>query len=267
MRAGEGARETYPVRGSGRSESGDRRDHVVAMADTPVTRALYRGLLRSAKRLEQQAVRHGAKNVLALEDLHDLNVPSLRRALLQSEQEAGNVVALVRRWFRKKPTMLSESLKEVGARLDRGFAALALVNRRLGMLEKLAADPTSDETTNGIRVTVESFPVPERSSPRDERFCYLYKVRITNVGQDKPVQLVHRHWTIVDENGETEHVSGPGVVGAQPMLHKGQHFEYTSAAHLRTTKGMMQGQYAMITSDGQLIDVAIAPFALKPAKE
>src|SRR5690348_13316675 len=69
--------------------------------------------------------------------------------------------------------------------------------------------------TQGIRITVESAYLPERSSPAGGRYAFSYKVRIENIGT-KTAQLKSRHWIITHGDGRTEEVRGDGVVGAQP---------------------------------------------------
>jgi hypothetical protein len=76
------------------------------------------------------------------------------------------------------------------------------------------------------------------------------------------VQLVSRHWKIVDANGRTEEVKGPGVVGEQPVLHQGERFEYTSGVPLKTPSGVMSGTYQMITEDGDDFDAEVPAFSL-----
>jgi len=76
------------------------------------------------------------------------------------------------------------------------------------------------------------------------------------------VQLVSRHWKIVDANGRTEEVKGPGVVGEQPVLHHGERFEYTSGVPLKTPSGLMSGTYQMITEDGDDFDAVVPAFSL-----
>jgi ApaG protein len=119
----------------------------------------------------------------------------------------------------------------------------------------------SDTTTQGIRVQVESFYEEDRSSPQENYYFFVYRVRITNLGGEK-VQLVSREWLITDANGETQRVQGPGVVGEQPVLAPGDSFEYTSFCPLSTPVGAMQGSYRMELENGASFDAEIAPFAL-----
>jgi ApaG protein len=119
----------------------------------------------------------------------------------------------------------------------------------------------SEACTRGVRVEVESFYVPERSSPENDQWFFGYRIRITNEG-DERVQLVSRHWTITDASGNVEQVRGPGVVGEQPSLDPGDGFEYTSACPLPTSFGTMHGSYRMVTAAGEEFDAEIAPFPL-----
>ena len=59
-----------------------------------------------------------------------------------------------------------------------------------------------------------------------------------------------------------EEVRGPGVVGYQPRLEKGQSFNYTSFCPLRTEFGVMKGHYEMFFDDGKSFEAEIAPFQL-----
>jgi ApaG protein len=122
--------------------------------------------------------------------------------------------------------------------------------------------PISDALTNGIRVEVLSRHSPEHSRPNQDEWVFQYTVRITNQGS-QTVQLLSRHWVIVDAFEHTEEVRGPGVVGEQPVLGPGESFKYTSCCPLKTPTGMMRGEYQMVRSDGSEFDIEIAPFALR----
>jgi len=119
----------------------------------------------------------------------------------------------------------------------------------------------SNAITSGIRVTVSSNYIPAQSAPKARRYVFAYTVRIANEGTES-AQLKSRHWIITDGNGKVEQVRGPGVVGEQPMLKPGEHFEYTSGCVLETPRGSMEGTYQMVRADGTQFDATIAPFAL-----
>lgn len=119
----------------------------------------------------------------------------------------------------------------------------------------------SETITRGVRVEVESFYVPENSSPGEDHFFFAYQVTIVNEGR-MPVQLVSRRWLISDANGNQQIVEGEGVVGEQPLLSPGEGFQYTSFCPLPTRAGTMQGSYRMIDSEGHEFEAEIAVFSL-----
>lgn len=120
---------------------------------------------------------------------------------------------------------------------------------------------TSEAVTRGIRITIQSAYVPERSDPENDQWFFIYTVRISNEGSET-AQLVSRHWIITDANGHVHEVKGPGVVGEQPVLKSGESFEYTSACPLETSFGTMHGTYRMVVNNGDGFDATIAPFSL-----
>lgn len=119
----------------------------------------------------------------------------------------------------------------------------------------------SEAVTRGIRVSVESVYVPERSSPAARHYFFAYRIRIANEGE-MAAQLVSRRWVITDGEGEVQIVEGDGVVGEQPVLTPGGSFEYTSFCPLSTPYGTMHGTYRMRTPDGAGFEAEIAPFTL-----
>ena len=119
----------------------------------------------------------------------------------------------------------------------------------------------SAAVTDGIRVEVEAVYVPEQSAPRAHRYVFAYTVRIHNTGT-LGAQLQSRHWIITDGHGKVAEVKGPGVIGQQPRLGPGEHFEYTSGCVLETPRGEMRGTYQMFRPDGTSFEATIAPFAL-----
>jgi ApaG protein len=128
--------------------------------------------------------------------------------------------------------------------------------------QALQGSPTSEAVTNNVRVEVESQYAPEHSQPFEERWMFQYSIRITNEGHET-VQLLSRHWIIVDATDHVEEVKGPGVVGEQPVLAPGESFDYSSWCPLKTSSGVMHGTYQMISESGDQFDIEIAPFALK----
>jgi ApaG protein len=147
-----------------------------------------------------------------------------------------------------------EILRAAGASRDGAFPRLGGPGRR-----RIAA--MYSETTRSIRVTVEPVYLEDQSSPAESRYVWAYHVRIDNLGGER-VQLRSRHWRITDGLGRMQEVRGPGVVGEQPVIEPGEHYEYTSGTPLGTPSGIMVGSYQMETADGRRFNVAIPAFSL-----
>jgi ApaG protein len=112
-----------------------------------------------------------------------------------------------------------------------------------------------------IDVQVETRFVADQSKPHDNRYVFAYTVTLRNAG-DVPARLLTRHWVITDANGKVEEVRGDGVVGEQPWIRPGDHYQYSSGAVLDTAVGTMRGSYQMLADDGTRFDAPIAPFTL-----
>ncbi len=117
------------------------------------------------------------------------------------------------------------------------------------------------KTTRSIQVTVVPLYLDEQSDPDENRYVWAYQVSLENLGSET-VQLLTRYWNITDANGKVLEVRGDGVIGEQPILSAGEHFEYTSGTPLSTPSGIMAGSYRMKTSDGESFDVEIPAFSL-----
>lgn len=115
--------------------------------------------------------------------------------------------------------------------------------------------------TKDIRVTVMPVYIDERSEPEENQYFWAYRVVIENGGR-RTVQLIARYWHITDAHGKVEEVSGPGVVGEQPVLNPGDSYEYTSGCPLNAPSGFMHGSYTMVDEAGKEFDVEIPAFPL-----
>ena len=119
----------------------------------------------------------------------------------------------------------------------------------------------SNTLTRGIRIIVKPSYVPEQSDPAGSHYLFAYHITIRNEGM-QTVQLISRHWVITSGEGKVDEVRGPGVVGYQPLLRPGEHFEYTSGCPLNTPVGTMHGSFQMVTDRGEPFDAKIDPFRL-----
>jgi ApaG protein len=115
--------------------------------------------------------------------------------------------------------------------------------------------------TRGITVRVSVSFLAEQSDPAKGRWFWAYHIRIEN-GGDAVVQLLDRHWSIIDGRGARQEVRGEGVVGEQPVIEPGKSYDYVSGCPLNTPTGAMEGSYHMVREDGIGFDVAIPRFPL-----
>jgi ApaG protein len=112
-----------------------------------------------------------------------------------------------------------------------------------------------------ISVSVDTAYLAEQSDPAADRYVFAYTIKIANTGT-VAAQLISRHWIITDAENVVQEVKGLGVVGEQPLLNPGEHFEYTSGTALATPVGTMHGTYQMVAEDGNKFDAEIAVFTL-----
>lgn len=113
----------------------------------------------------------------------------------------------------------------------------------------------------GIVVSVQPRYLPAHSQPAQNRYVFAYTVTIRNLS-DVPVQLIERHWLLTDGNGQKSEVSGPGVVGEQPLIAPSDEYSYTSSAAFETPIGFMEGSYLMQRPDGASFHAPIPAFRL-----
>jgi len=112
-----------------------------------------------------------------------------------------------------------------------------------------------------IKITVQVNYLAVQSNETDNRFVFSYTITLENMG-DQVVQLLRRHWVIIDSNQHVQEVRGKGVVGEQPILEPGHSFQYSSGTVLATQVGTMSGSYWMSLSDGTEFEVAVPQFVL-----
>lgn len=116
--------------------------------------------------------------------------------------------------------------------------------------------------TNGISVSVKPRYEAEHSNPSVNKYIHSYTVIIENKSPHT-VQLLSRHWIIMDSHLNIREVRGEGVIGEQPILNPGDIHEYTSWSPLSTEFGKMSGSYQMIRSvDNEKFDVRVPVFVL-----
>jgi len=113
------------------------------------------------------------------------------------------------------------------------------------------------EFTCSVRVQY----LPEQSQEPDGPYAFAYTVHIRNTGS-VAAQLVARHWIITNAHGEREEVRGLAVVGHQPLLKPGEHFEYTSWTRIATAHGSMRGSFFCMSEQARPFEAEVPEFAL-----
>jgi ApaG protein len=116
--------------------------------------------------------------------------------------------------------------------------------------------------SQGIEVSIETFFQKDYSNPLQNEFMFAYRITIENHNAF-PVKLLKRYWDVFDSNGEHRTVEGEGVVGVQPLIMPGKHYQYVSGCHLKSEIGKMNGYYTMENTENKdLIHVHIPSFKL-----
>ena len=122
-------------------------------------------------------------------------------------------------------------------------------------------------TTNGIKISVETYYQASQSKPADNQYIFAYHIKIENKSPHT-VQLLKRHWYIFDAIGQRREVEGEGVIGKQPILKPGEFHGYTSWCPLASGMGKMHGTFSMIRlTDDARFEVLVPEFKMvEPAK-
>lgn len=100
--------------------------------------------------------------------------------------------------------------------------------------------------TKGIKITVNALYRPDLTQLEKDLFFFNYSIKIENLSHNR-VQLISRHWRIVDSLAPTRIVEGQGVIGEQPILEPGESHLYTSGCDLSSGLGFMEGYYNFVT--------------------
>lgn len=116
--------------------------------------------------------------------------------------------------------------------------------------------------THGIRVSVVSIYEAEHSKPAAQQYVHSYTITIENTS-DHAVQLLSRHWIIMDGKRAVKEVRGQGVIGEQPIIRPGESHTYSSWTPISTDIGKMSGSYEMIRLvDNERFDMRVPVFSL-----
>lgn len=76
-------------------------------------------------------------------------------------------------------------------------------------------------------------------------YAFTYDIEIENQSKSS-VQLLSRHWKILESLGKTKIIDGYGIVGKKPVLNPDEIHKYKSGCLITSTIGSMKGTYTMI---------------------
>ncbi len=119
----------------------------------------------------------------------------------------------------------------------------------------------STTITNNICISVQPEYVPSEEATEGQKFLFLYRIEIKNLGT-QTIQLLSRYWLIINGEGTQDEIAGAGVVGYTPILKSGDSFIYTSYCPLDTNWGTMEGHFTFINEDKIIFDAKIDRFYL-----
>ena len=103
------------------------------------------------------------------------------------------------------------------------------------------------QITKGIKISVLTAFEGTYFKNHKIHYAFSYMITIENQGNDS-VQLITRHWEILDSLNYTETVDGEGVIGKKPVLKSGESYTYSSGCLLCSPFGSIRGAFQMVSS-------------------
>ena len=101
------------------------------------------------------------------------------------------------------------------------------------------------QITRGIKISVLTTFEGTYFKNHKMHYAFSYHITIENHSKDS-VQLISRHWEILDALNNPEIVDGEGIIGKKPVLKPGESHTYSSGCLLCGPFGSMQGYFNMI---------------------
>lgn len=119
-----------------------------------------------------------------------------------------------------------------------------------------------------LKVSVTPSFLEDVSQPELNNYIWAYTIFIENLGEQS-VQLISRHWQVIDGKGRIENIIGPGVLGPgvqgqQPLIKPKEIFEYANEAHLTTCSGIIRGRcvFQILGQHSENFSVEVPAFSL-----
>ena len=118
------------------------------------------------------------------------------------------------------------------------------------------------QITKGIKVSVSTKFEGKFLKNNIFNYAFSYIIQIENHSKDT-VQLLTRHWKIIESNHKTQFINGQGVLGEKPIVKPGEYHKYSSGCLITSSIGLMSGVYTLINfSNSSKFKVKIPSFKL-----
>ena len=118
------------------------------------------------------------------------------------------------------------------------------------------------QITKGIKISVETKFEGSFLKDQISHHAFMYFITIENQSKDV-VQLLSRHWKILESLSRPQYVNGNGVVGKKPVIKPGESHTYQSGSLITSPLGSMTGTYIMINfSTAKKFNVDVPSFKL-----
>ena len=118
------------------------------------------------------------------------------------------------------------------------------------------------QVTKGIKISVNTSFEGTFFKNYKMHFAFGYTITIENQSKNV-VQLLSRHWKILEAISRPQYVNGVGVVGKKPVLKPGEQHTYQSGSLITSPLGAMAGTYLMINfSTAKKFNVDVPSFKL-----
>ena len=101
------------------------------------------------------------------------------------------------------------------------------------------------QVTRGIKITVGTQYEGNFLKDYLINYAFTYDIEIENQSKSS-VQLLSRHWKILESLGKTKIIDGYGIVGKKSVLNPNEIHKYKSGCLITSTIGSMKGTYTMI---------------------
>eukprot|EP00871_Galdieria_phlegrea_P004359 jgi/Galph1/4924/GphlegSOOS_G3533.1 len=218
---------------------------------------LIRGLFRAAKAYDMQISR-GDTSLLIDEcallcSFVNKNLPGTgKQTVLKTYKERAiysSIFRLVKQlvieervsWQQKQDVLVDEELL-----WKRGLTLLQFLHQRVYSLQQLVFESHNEAVSQGIRVESCSKYLGECILPELGKHSFSYYIRLTNVEHAEPLAVVRRYWYVADIHGRKSYLKSLGIPQRNPILKKGQSFEYEGQTMIDTKKGTIYGSFEVL---------------------